>query len=138
MYKRRPLSRQGGIVYLHVQNVRANAWQPCMEPLFPHVKFPPRWEAEMRRAGHCFEQTYSATMCSALLQPLSPWPHTDHQATVFPKYGHTLQLLQIFHWISEKAPNTFTQCTCQSILCLLMFGPLILFQPKCDVSWNVL
>lgn len=40
MYKRRPLSRQGGIVYLHVQNVRANAWRPCMEPLFPHVKFP--------------------------------------------------------------------------------------------------
>lgn len=24
------------------------------------------------------------------------------------------------------------------VLCLLMFGPLILYQPKCDVSWNVL
>lgn len=38
MYKCRPLSRQGGIVYLHVRNVRANAWQPCMQPLFPMVE----------------------------------------------------------------------------------------------------
>lgn len=97
MYKCRPLGRQGGIVYLHVQNVRANAWQPCMEPLFPHVKFPV--VGNISWAGRCFEPTFAAPMCSALLKALLLCPHTDHSAAACLKYGETRQLpLSIQRW----------------------------------------
>lgn len=71
----RPLGGQGGIVYLHVQKkkVRANAWQPCMEPLFPTRRAPRGWETASRAGrGHVFGITQNTL-----------WPRTDHSATNF-------------------------------------------------------
>lgn len=120
MYKCRPLSRQGGIVYLHVQNVRANAWQPCMEPLFPHVKFPV--VGNISWAGHCFETTFAAPMCSALLRALL---HTDHSATACLKHGETQQLpLSIERWkiirciYSVKVHSAVLKQSGHTFLCL--------------------
>lgn len=99
MYKCRPLGRQGGIVYLHVQKVRANAWQPCMEPLFPHVELPT--VGNISWAGRRFEPTLSATMCSALLKTLCGLGLTTRPQPFFKR--------DCYHCIRDVRMNTLIQ-----------------------------
>lgn len=59
------------------KKVRANAWQPCVEPLFPTRRVPCGWETASRAGrGHVLGITLNTL-----------WPQTDHSATNLLLFG---------------------------------------------------
>lgn len=78
----------------------SHAWS-----LYSHTSSSLWWETDISRTGRCFEPTFSATMCSALLKPFSLCPHTFHWPIVSQRYGSINFDIILPMW---KATHTFT------------------------------